>query len=141
MKHYARFEAGEPSTWSAWEFQHPAFARPARGKLFLAERLGLTGMEISLNTFARGAAMPFLHTHREHEEVYLFLSGRGEFQVDGERVEVAPGTAVRVAPRGKRAWRNTGDAPLLFVVIQAREGSISYNTIADGEHVEGAVTW
>lgn len=141
MPHYARFEAGDPSTWSTWEFQHPAFSRPTRGKLFLVERLGLTGMEVSLNTFRKGAAMPFLHTHREHEELYLFLSGRGEFLVDGERFPVGAGSAVRLAPAGQRAWRNTGEEPLSFVVVQARAGSLAESTIADGQALPDPVVW
>lgn len=28
--------------------------------------------------------MPFYHTHRLNEEIYLFLKGVGEFQIDGK---------------------------------------------------------
>jgi len=141
MSNYSKFEADNPATWAQWEFLHPAFKRPARGKLFLGDKLGLTGMEVSLNSFPKGASMPFHHTHRDHEELYLFISGRGQFQVDGEIFEVESGSAVRVATAGKRCWRNTGEEPLVYIVIQAKENSIGCSAIADGQSVAEPVTW
>ncbi|HKU38782.1 MAG TPA: cupin domain-containing protein [Polyangiales bacterium] len=141
MPNYATFEAGNPDTWSQWKFKHPLLERSARGKLFLRELLGLTGMEVSLNTLPPSAAMPFLHTHREHEELYVFLSGSGEFQVDGERFPVTPGALVRVAPAGERSWRNTGDEPLVYIVIQAKQGTVTCDTIADGVPVPSKAPW
>lgn len=141
MSNFTVFEAGAPSDWLRGEFPHPAFSRPVRGKLFLAERLGLTGMEVSLNSLPPNVAVPFLHAHHEHEELYLFLSGHGELQVDGQVTKVGPGSAIRVAPAGKRTWRNTGDAPLVYVVIQAKEGSVAGSTINDGHVIPEAVQW
>ena len=141
MTHFARFEAGPSSDWPTWEYLHPAFARPTRGKLFLRERVGLTGMEVSLNSLRPGAALPFLHAHREHEELYLFLSGSGEFLVDGERFAVQAGSVVKVDPPGKRSWRNTGAEPLIYVVIQAKAGSVTCDTIKDGQALADAVPW
>jgi mannose-6-phosphate isomerase-like protein (cupin superfamily) len=62
-------------------------------------------------------------------------------QVDGQAFAVTEGSAVRVAPAGKRAWRNTGDAPLVFLVIQARAGSLPKGDISDGEALPDAVVW
>lgn len=141
MSHYTRFDAGDMSDWSKLEFPHPRFSRPVRGKFFLGQPLGLTGMEVSINSLPPSAAVPFLHTHREHEELYIFLSGEGEFLVDSERFPVKAGTMVRVAPEGKRCWRNTGSTPLLHVVIQARAGSVGADTIADGLPCAEAPAW
>lgn len=141
MANYAKFEAGGLDTWSQWEYAHPALKRPARGKLFLREPLGLTGMEVSLNTFPPGAGMPFLHAHREHEELYVFLSGEGEFMVDGERFPVSSGSAVRVAPAGVRCWRNVGAEPLVYMVVQAKNDSVTDGTIVDGVAVDGKPAW
>lgn len=141
MGNATRFEAGPASNWNQWGFQHPKLSKPAPGKLFLGERLGLDGMEVSLNTLPPGAGMPFLHRHRRHEEVYVFLSGEGEFQVDGESFPVVAGSTVRVAPAGARAWRNTGTEPLVYVVIQAVAGSLEQHTIDDGEPVDRPVVW
>jgi len=141
VTHYTRHELGDPSAWSSLEFPHPRFSKPVRGKYFLADDLALTGMEVSVNSLPPAAAVPFLHTHREHEELYLFLSGRGEFQVDAERFEVRPGSAVRVAPQGKRCWRNVGAEPLTYLVIQAKADTVTAQAIADGEVCEEKPAW
>lgn len=141
MANFSVFETGAPSSWHLAQFPHPAFKRPVPGKRFLAEALGLTGMELSLNHLPPKAAVPFLHTHRAHEELYLFLSGQGELLIDGERIVVQAGTAVRVAPDGKRAWRNTSDEPLVYLVVQAKAGTLSSVDIHDGQPCAEPPQW
>ena len=141
MRNYSLLEVGSPSEWSAGEFSHPAFKRPVRGKQFIAEQLGLTSMELSLNCLPPNVAVPFLHSHLEHEELYLFLSGSGEMLVDGETIPVKGGSAVRVAPAGKRAWRNVGNEPLVYLVIQAKAGSLANINIKDGQPCPELPMW
>jgi uncharacterized cupin superfamily protein len=135
------FEAGPVAEWARWQFQHPVLPMAVPGKLFLQERLGLTGIELSLNALPPGGATPFLHRHRRNEELYVFLSGEGQFQVDGQCFAVREGTAVRVAPAGRRAWRNTGAQPLVVLVIQAPAGGIGGATTSDGERVAPPPVW
>ena len=45
-------------------------------RIELNERLTLTGAEISLNELPAGAGVPFVHSHKENEEIYGILSGR-----------------------------------------------------------------
>lgn len=141
MSVFSRFDAGPVAEWNHWSFQHPRFSRPAPGKLFLGDRLELSGMEVSLNTLPSGIGMPFIHKHHRHEEVYVFLAGTGEFQVDDRRFRVSEGSTVRVGPEGERAWRNIGTTPLVYIVIQATEGSLDHNQIEDGEVVDRPVVW
>lgn len=129
------------STWAATAFEHPRVALTVPGKQFLQQRLGLTGLEASLNALPPGAGTPFLHRHRRNEELYVFLAGRGQFQVDGTCFEVKEGTTVRVSPAGKRAFRNTGDVPLVVVVVQAPADSGITSTISDGERVPEPLQW
>lgn len=136
----SKFDAGPPTAWGRWQFQHPLFSRPTPGKLLLGELLGLAGMEVSLNALPPGAAMPFAHRHREHEELYLFLSGRGELRVDDESFEVTAGSCIRIAPEGARIWRNLGDEPLVYVVIQAAATG-SVRGISDGEPCPAPEDW
>jgi mannose-6-phosphate isomerase-like protein (cupin superfamily) len=57
------------------------------------------------------------HHHRELEEIYYILSGRGRMTVGEESAEVAAGDAVYV-PRGHRhTLENTGDEPIRLLVI------------------------
>ena len=54
------------------------------GKIFGGTALQATGGEFSFQMFQPGTETGFLHTHKTHEELYFFLSGTGEFQVDGQ---------------------------------------------------------
>jgi len=123
------------------EFKPPGFSRGLAGKKFLKDALELTAMELSLNKVPPGRQSPFLHRHVEHEELYLFVRGEGEMQVDGDVFDVREGTTVRVAPDGVRAVRNSGTEALYYVCIQAKAGSLTGQTIADGRRVEGPIVW
>ncbi|MGI0490594.1 cupin domain-containing protein [Alkalinema pantanalense CENA528] len=113
-----------------------------QGKLFLKELLGLTGAEISLNVMPPGGAVPFYHKHQQSEEIYLFIQGQGEFQVDGECFAVQAGSVVRVAPDGERCWRNTGADMLVAIVVQVLQKSYeSIHTIVDGVAIDKPVVW
>lgn len=140
-KNYSLENLGALSNWSQHAFTHAAFPQPIPGKKFVKDSLGLSGMEISFNSVPAKGAIPFYHKHNANEELYLFLSGHGEVQVDGATLTVSEGSAVRVAPAGKRAWRNTGNGPLVFLVIQARSGTLGKGDISDGEVVPGDVVW
>ena len=48
----------------------------------LHDKLGLTGAEISINTLPAGECVPFIHSHKQNEEVYYILSGSGRRQCD-----------------------------------------------------------
>lgn len=131
---------GPQSALDAYRFEAPS-GLSAPGKVFLREALNASGAEISWNSAPPGAAMPFLHAHREHEEIYLFTGGKGEFQVDGEIFPVSEGSAVRVAPAGARAWRNTGSEALSFIVLQVRPGSITAGPVEDGFPLATELRW
>ena len=88
------------------------------GKVFLGEELGLTGAEASLQRLSAGEDAPFLHSHKTHEELYVILSGEGEYEVDGEKNKVGEGSIIRVSPAGVRALRNTGKEDMLMMCIQ-----------------------
>jgi mannose-6-phosphate isomerase-like protein (cupin superfamily) len=128
-------DVGSFENWATLAYDHPRVGR-VRGKYFLGERLGLSAMEVSLNSLPAGVRMPFAHKHREHEELYVFLAGEGEMQVDDQLFRVGCGSAIAVRPDGVRTWRNTGNVPLVYLVIQAspREGLV--RGIEDGVPAE-----
>ena len=88
------------------------------GKFFLGQELGMTGAEASLQRIAAGEDAPFLHSHKTHEELYVIISGKGEYEVDGEKTAVSEGSIIRVAPAGVRALRNNSDKDLVMMCIQ-----------------------
>lgn len=90
-------------------------------------------MEFSVGSLVAGEAVPFKHKHKQNEEVYVFLSGKGIFSLDGEEFPVASGSVVRVAPSVVRTHRNTGDVPLVFLCFQAKAGSLEQATLDDGQ--------
>ena len=111
------------------------------GKVFTGAALGTTGAELSFQSFPVGGQTGFLHTHRTHEELYIFLSGEGQMQVDGEIFPVTEGRVVRVAPAPKRSVRNTGSTPLVMLCIQYKEASFTADDATDGEILAEEVVW
>ena len=111
------------------------------GKVFGGAAAGATGAEFSFQTFRPGTETGFLHTHKTHEELYFFLSGSGEFQVDGRVFPVAEGSVVRVAPEGRRSVRNNGTQPLTMLCVQYRGGTFTAEDAADGELLQEPVVW
>jgi len=142
-KHGRNYSVGEAGAWAelrSHNFNHPLIGK-VPGKLFLKEPLRLTGMEVSLGVLPAGRGTPFLHAHRQNEELYIFVKGQGQLVVDGEVLEVREGTVVRVAPDGARAWRNNSSEDLHYIVVQAKEGTLANGTITDGVEVAGAPRW
>jgi uncharacterized cupin superfamily protein len=143
VKHGSNFcfaEAGEWKDLAQHMFNHPVMGK-VPGKLFLKELLGMTGLEVSLGVVPPGRGTPFLHAHRENEELYIFVKGRGQLLVDGEVLDVREGSVVRVAPAGARAWRNNSAEDLCYIVIQAKAGTLKNATITDGMQVPGTPQW
>jgi uncharacterized cupin superfamily protein len=139
-RNFSVVQAGPWKDLAQHAFPHPLMGK-VPGKLFLKEPLGLTALEISFGVIPPGRGTPFLHAHRENEEVYIFVHGKGQMLVDGEALEVREGSVVRVAPAGVRAWRNHSDQDLHYVVIQAKAGTLERGTIKDGVPVEGQPQW
>lgn len=111
------------------------------GKVFGGSAVGATGGEFSFQSFAPGTETGFIHTHKTHEELYFFLSGKGEFQVDGEVFNVEEGSVVRVAPAGKRSVRNNGTEPLLMLCVQYCGNTFTSEDAVDGIILNEKVEW
>lgn len=111
------------------------------GKVFGGRAVGATGGEFSFQVFAAGQETGFLHTHKNHEELYFFLQGKGEFQVDGEVFPIEEGSVVRVAPDGRRSVRNNGTEPLVMLCVQYRGNTFTDEDAADGNILNEPVKW
>ena len=111
------------------------------GKVFGGAAVKATGAEFSFQSFAPGTETGFLHTHKSHEELYFFLSGKGEFQVDGQVFPVEEGSIVRVAPNGKRSVRNNGTASLVMLCVQYRGNTFTAEDATDGVILDEPVKW
>lgn len=111
------------------------------GKVFGGQATGATGGEFSFQVFAPGQETGFLHTHKNHEELYFFLRGNGEFQVDGKVFPVSEGSVVRVAPDGRRSVRNNGTEPLVMLCVQYRGNTFTAEDATDGNILNEPVKW
>lgn len=85
------------------------------GRVELHEKLALTGAEISINRLPAGAGVPFVHSHKSNEEIYGVISGKGKAVIDGEKVALAEGDWLRVAPKAKRQFSAAADSGITFV--------------------------
>lgn len=111
------------------------------GKVFGGQAIGATGGDFSFQVFAPGQETGFLHTHKNHEELYFFLKGKGEFQVDGDVFPVEEGSVVRVAPEGRRSVRNNSTEPLVMLCVQYRGNTFTKEDATDGDILNEPVIW
>lgn len=98
----------------------------------LHELLSLTGTEVSINNQPAGVSIPFVHAHTNNEELYIVLSGKGSFFVDGEEFLISEGDCLRVDPKGERCLKAADDSTLRYLCIQSRAGSLQGYTMSDG---------
>lgn len=92
-----------------------------------------TGGSIAVfeETVEPGAGPP-RHIHRQQLEIFHVITGTIQFEIDGERSEVAAGGAA-VVPAGKiHAFRNSGEKPALihFELIPAGDSEEAFEKLA-----------
>ena len=102
----------------------------------LHDALGLTGAEVSINVLPAGASVPFVHAHKQNEEIYGILEGEGAAYIDGEKVKLAAGDWLRVAPAAKRRFSASEKSGIKYICIQVKANSLEQYTAADAT-IEG----
>ena len=110
-------------------FNKVSVAQDARTELH--DKLSLTGAEVSVNNLPAGACVPFVHSHKNNEEIYIVLAGKGKAVVDGETVELAAGDWVKIAPAAKRQFFAADDSAISFACIQVKANSLEGYTADD----------
>ena len=90
-----------------------------------------TGAEISINELPAGAGVPFVHSHRQNEEIYGILAGKGRAVIDGVNVGLSAGDWLRVAPAAKRQFSAAADSGIKYVCIQVKQNSLESYTADD----------
>ncbi len=101
-------------------------------KQFLRDTLGLTGMEVSITAYPPNYTLPFFHSHKQNEELYIVLKGEGQMKLDDEVFDVCEGSMIRVLPTAARNLKAGPHSELVFLCIQAKEGSLEQCNRADG---------
>lgn len=101
------------------------------GRVELNGKLGLTGAEVSINQLPAGACVPFVHSHKNNEEIYGVLAGEGKVVIDGEELAVTAGDWLKISPAAKRQFFASDSSGITFVCIQVKENSLGGFTATD----------
>ncbi len=141
MSNYSKTSIGKLSDLEKHVFAPEGTPVKIIGKVFLGELIGLTSMEVSINKDAPNTGVNFFHSHKNNEELYIFIGGSGEMVVDDERFTIEEGSIVRVATGAKRAWWNTGSNDLYYIVIQAQTDGLKTSSLIDAEIINEKVPW
>ena len=97
----------------------------------LHDQLALTGAEVSINRLPAGAGVPFVHVHRNNEEIYGILDGEGKAVIDGETICLKAGDWLKIAPAAKRQFFAAEHTDLSYLCIQVKEHSLGGFTAED----------
>lgn len=97
----------------------------------LHDILGLTGAEISINELPAGAGVPFIHAHKQNEEIYAIIEGNGKAVIDNEEIALTAGDWLRVSPSAKRQFSASADSGIKYICIQVKENSLECYTAED----------
>lgn len=99
----------------------------------LHDKLNLTSAEVSINNLPAGGGVPFFHSHKQNEEIYIILSGKGTAELDGDTFDISAGDCLRVDPAASRKISPAADSPMRYICIQAKAGSLEAFTMEDAE--------
>ena len=97
----------------------------------LHDKLNLTGAEVSINTLPSGASVPFIHSHKQNEEIYAVLEGEGKVVIDGETVDLSAGDWLRISPSARRQFFASKSTSLKYICIQVKANSLDGYTMTD----------
>jgi uncharacterized cupin superfamily protein len=139
---YAVAHVGPFDELGKFSYMHPVRKVEIKGKQFVKELLGATGMELSVTRLEPQQANVAFHSHKQNEEIFLVVRGEGVFQVDDDLIPVREGSAVRVATAGERCMKNTSATdPLVYICVQAKTGSLEQWTATDGVPSTRTAKW
>ena len=91
-----------------------------KARMELHDALSLTGAEISINTLPAGECVPFVHCHKNNEEIYGIISGSGKVIIDGDEVQLIASI----------------NESITFVCVQVKENSLETFTMSDAEVIQ-----
>lgn len=139
---YTAVHVGPFNDLKRFTYMHPVRKVPVTGKHFLKEAVGGTATEVSFTRLDPLQSVPFFHSHKQNEELFIVVRGEGEMQIDDDVIPVREGSAVRVATAGERCIRNTSPTePFVYICVQAKTGSLEQWTFTDGVPATRTAKW
>ena len=97
----------------------------------LHDVLNLTGAEVSVNELPAGASVPFVHSHKQNEEIYAIIEGNGYAVIDGEEIDLKAGDWLRISPAAKRQFFASNKSAIKYICIQVKANSLEGYTMTD----------
>lgn len=88
-----------------------------------AEEAPLDGLQSLTLHRLQGGGEGDYHEHADREQVYYFLSGRGQMKIDDHLYDVREGDAVHVPPQTRHQLVNPTDEWIEHLIITARSGT------------------
>ena len=96
---------------------------PALESRFAREPLELQNSGVSYLRLAPGERVPWGHTHKQQEEVYVVVGGSGRIKLDDEIVDLRQWDAIRIAKETMRDVEAGADGIELILVGAPNAGS------------------
>jgi mannose-6-phosphate isomerase-like protein (cupin superfamily) len=81
------------------------------------EQVAITHRQMTPGSGGKGG---YGHRHKTQEEIYFVVSGKLEFKLDDEVLELEGGSAVRVAPEVVRSVWNEGPEDAELIIVSTR---------------------
>jgi len=83
----------------------------------LKEPLELAGVAFSTFNLPAGKGYTFMHSHKEQEEVYIVLYGKGIMQLEEKQINLKSGDCIRVSPSVRRAIKARNESNMTGIII------------------------
>ena len=127
MSDYQRIDMGPLDQWRG---HYGGFVpdRSRDGRRVIDHELPMQFVGVTANSLVPGEEAGYWHAHSSDEELYIFLTGRGQMGLDDDVVDVEPGTAIRVGQGVMRTWRALpdSDGPLTWLCIRGDGGDLPH---------------
>lgn len=103
-------------------------------KVFVKDKLNSNSFEMSFQNVPANTKAPFLHVHKQNEEIYMVLKGNGTFQAGDEIFDITEGDVIRVSTNVKRGINSLSE--MTYICIQVKQDSLEQCGINDAEIVK-----
>ena len=71
------------------------------------------------------------YSHKNNEEIYGVIAGKGTAAIDGETIEITAGDWLKISPAAKRQFSAANDSDITYICIQVKENSLDAFTVDD----------
>ena len=85
----------------------------------LKNDLVLNALGLTVVRLPSGKGYTFMHQHKEQEEVYIIIDGKGIIHINGQDIPISRGDFINVFPESKRALKADDDSDLIYICAGA----------------------